>query len=55
MTEFEKTRHPTRSDRKPYVKPTVVGEQRFETLALACDKITGQFGDPCGPPNTQQS
>jgi hypothetical protein len=32
------------SGKKPYIKPRIVSEPIYETLALACGKLPGQGG-----------
>jgi hypothetical protein len=38
-------------DKKPYVKPNVTSEPIYETLALACGKLSGQGGTCRGAPH----
>lgn len=33
---------PSSDKRKPYVKPEIVSEPIYETMALACGKVPGQ-------------
>jgi hypothetical protein len=50
--EDQQNRQPQAGGKRPYVKPSFVSEEIFETMALTCGKVSGGGGSCGASPKT---